>query len=189
MEEHQVTVDGQSWPLPRPHFVVATQNPISQRGTYPLVESQLDRFSLSTAIGYPNAADEAGLALQQSGRVALEDLQPVCTPETWTQAQALTDTVQVKVEVADYAVALCRATRSAAGVRLGASPRAAIWLVRSARAHALLSGRGFVSPDDVKSVAVAGLAHRLILQDRGETTGQAALVVKSLLETTPSPRP
>jgi MoxR-like ATPase len=189
MEEHQVTVDGQSWPLPRPHFVVGTQNPLSQRGTYPLVESQLDRFSMSTSIGYPAIEDETNLVLQESGRFALEDLQPICTAEAWTQAQALTETVTVDQTVARYAVELCRATRRRPEVRLGVSPRAAIWLVRSARAHALLAGRTFTTPGDIKAVAIGALAHRILLQESDSGSDLAGNLVKELLETTPSPRP
>src|ERR1700689_718058 len=95
MEEQQVSVDGQSWPLPRPHMVVATQNPRSQRGTFPLVESQLDRFAIATAIGYPDAAQEAQLVLQQGGKFALDTLSPVSTTERWLEAQRATEAVPV----------------------------------------------------------------------------------------------
>jgi MoxR-like ATPase len=186
MEEQQVSVDGESWPLPRPHLVIATQNPFSQLGTYPLVESQLDRFALATAIGYPDSDTEARLVQHGGGKFALGELRPVCTTEEWLGAQRATESVGVAPTVAEYAVALCRASRSAVGVRLGASPRAAIWLIRSAQAHAVLSERPFVTPDDVKAVAVACLAHRL-LTDEGVEQGVA--VVRSLLEATPSPRP
>ena len=131
MEEQQVSVDGQTWPLPRPHLVIATQNPRSQRGTFPLVESQLDRFAIATSIGYPDADNEAQLARHQAGKFALAELTPVCTTQGWWHAQAATESVLVSPAVAQYAVQLCRATRSAPGVRLGASPRAAIWLIRS----------------------------------------------------------
>jgi len=186
MEEQQVSVDGESWPLPRPHLVIATQNPFSQLGTYPLVESQLDRFGLATAIGYPDADTEARLVRHAGGKFALEELRPVCTVEQWLRAQRATEAVEVAPAVAEYAVALCRASRHAGGVRLGASPRAAIWLIRSAQAHAVVSGRPFVTPDDVKAVAVACLAHRL-LTDEGVDHGVA--VVRGLLDTTPAPRP
>jgi MoxR-like ATPase len=189
MEEQQVTVDGESWPLPRPHLVIATQNPLSQRGTYPLVESQLDRFAVATSIGYPDSADEAQLVQQHGGKFAIGNLQPVCSTDTWAQVQAATETVPVTAPVAQYAVELCRASRVAPGVRLGVSPRAAIWLIRCAQAHALLSGRDFVAPDDVKAVALGCLAHRLVLAEDDDGLDQAALVVKSLLEATPTPRP
>lgn len=186
MEEQQVTVDGSSWPLLRPHMVIATQNPRSQRGTYPLVESQLDRFALSTSIGYPDAETEARLVLHEGGKWALGELRPVCTANAWLQAQEAVEMVAVATAVARYAIDLCRASRTAPGVRLGASPRAAIWLIRCAQAHAVLASRAYVSPGDVKAVAPACLTHRL-LTDGG--TAEAAQAVSSLIEATPAPRP
>jgi len=186
MEEQQVSVDGESYPLPHPHLVIATQNPLSQLGTYPLVESQLDRFALATAIGYPDAETEAQLVLHHGGKFALSELGPVCTTTGWLDAQRATETVAVTPAIAEYVVTLCRASRSAAGVRLGASPRAAIWLIRAAQAHAILSARSYVTPDDVKAVATACLAHRL-MTDEGVERG--VVVVRGLLESTPAPRP
>ena len=186
MEEQQVSVDGASWPLPRPHLVIATQNPLSQLGTYPLVESQLDRFALATAVGYPDAATEAHLVRHRGGKFALGELRPVCTVAQWLAAQRACEAVDVAPAVAEYAVALCRASRSASGIRLGASPRAAIWLIRAAQAHAVVSRRSFVTPDDVKAVAVACLAHRLLTDDGVE---HGVAVVRGLLDTTPAPRP
>jgi MoxR-like ATPase len=189
MEEQQVTVDGESWPLPRPHMVIATQNPLSQRGTFPLVESQLDRFAIATEIGYPDAATEAQLALQQGGKFALGGLRSITGPQGWLAAQRATESVPVTPAVAEYAVGLCRASRTAAGVRLGASPRAAIWLIRAAQAHAVLAQRDFVIPDDVKAVAVACLAHRLVTDESDDHARRAARVIDGLLEATPAPRP
>ena len=189
MEEGQVTVDGRSWPLPRPHLVIATQNPVSQRGTYPLVESQLDRFSLATTIGYPDAEHEVSIVRHHGGRPALAAMTPVCGPEQWLEAQEVTETVAVAEAVAGYAVDLCRATRGAPGVELGASPRAAIWLIRSAQARAVLHGRSFVSPDDVKAVAVGCLAHRLVLGDGAGGLAAGAAAVRRAMEATPAPRP
>jgi MoxR-like ATPase len=186
MEEHQVSADGESWHLPIPHLVVATQNPHSQLGTYPLVESQLDRFALATAVGYPDAEVETQIVLQHGGRPALPDLRPVCTPMQWYAAQLATQMVNVEEPVAAYAVALCRGSRAAAGVRLGASPRAAIWLVRTAQAHAVLSGRSYVTPGDVKAMALSCLSHRLTT-DEGVAYG--VRVVRALLDSTPAPRP
>ena len=189
MEERQVSVDGESWPLPQPHMVIATQNPHSQRGTFPLVESQLDRFAIATSIGYPDAAQEVQLALHAGGKYALVDLLPVCTPEDWMQAQRATESVPVHQSVAEYAVELCRASRTAPGVHLGASPRAAIWLIRAAQARAILRSRNYVVPEDVKAVAVPCLAHRLLTSEGDESIGQSAAVIRELLEATPSPRP
>jgi MoxR-like ATPase len=186
MEEAQVTVDGRSWALPRPHLVVATQNPVGQLGTYPLVESQLDRFALATALGYPDVDAETRLALRHGGREALSTLRPVCSTAEWLQIVQTTRHVRVSPQIAAYAVALGRATREASPVRLGASPRASITLVRSAQAHALLYGRDFVAPVDVQAMAVPALAHRLVAE--GEP-GAGAAIVGELLRTTAAPRP
>ncbi len=186
MEEQQVTVDGESWPLPRPHLVVGTQNPLGQLGSYPLVESQLDRFGLSTTIGYPDAGTETMLALQTGGRHALEVLEPVCDAAGWARAIEATAEVTVAEPVAEYAVAVVRATRRVGTVRLGASPRAAISTVRAAQARALLEGRPYATPADVRAVAVPSLAHRL-LADAGDATGTE--LVERVLEETPVPLP
>jgi len=176
MEEQQVSVDGESWPLPRPHLVIGTQNPIGQLGTYPLVESQLDRFGLSTSIGYPAADVETRLVLHNGGRYALDRLVPVSDADGWRRAIAATATVHVATPVAEYAVSLVRATRTAGTVRLGASPRAAISLLRSAQAYAVLSARVYTTPQDVQAVAVACLAHRLIAE--GGSDGGPAVVAR-----------
>ena len=189
MEEGQVTVDGKTWPLPRPHLVIATQNPVTQRGTYPLVESQLDRFSQATTIGYPTADDEINIVLRQGGRPALAQISAICTPEAWMGAQQATEAVRVAEPVAAYAVSICRATRTASGVELGASPRAAIWLIRSAQALAVLHGRPYVNPDDVKAAAPGCLAHRLVMSDRGSGLAGGAAAVRQVLDSTPAPRP
>ena len=189
MEERQVTVDGESWPLPQPHLVIATQNPRSQQGTFPLVESQLDRFAVATSIGYPDANLETELALHSGGTYALADLEPVCTLQEWLRAQRATETLPVQRAVAEYAVAICRSTRNAPGVYLGASPRASIWLIRTAQAHAVLASRDYVVPDDVKAMAVACLSHRVLTLEGEESIGQAASAVRSVLEATPAPRP
>jgi MoxR-like ATPase len=189
MEERQVTVDGQSWPLPRPHLVVATQNPLSQHGTFPLVESQLDRFAVATSIGYPSAEDEAELALHAGGTYALADLGPVCTHQEWLRAQRAAESLPVERSVVDYAVEICRASRRASGVLLGASPRASIWLLRAAQAHAVLASRDYVVPDDVKAMAVACLAHRIQTGEGEGGMDHATAVVRTLLEATPAPRP
>ncbi|HEY4946948.1 MAG TPA: MoxR family ATPase [Acidimicrobiales bacterium] len=184
MEEQQVTVDGESWPLPQPHLVIGTQNPIGQLGTYPLVESQLDRFGLSTSIGYPDADIETRLVLHSGGRYALDTLVPVSDPAQWHRAINATASVRVVTTVAEYAVSLVRATRSAGTVRLGASPRAAISLLRSAQAYAVLAGRAYVTPQDVQAVAVACLSHRLIAEGSG---GDGPTMVGRILAAAPVP--
>jgi MoxR-like ATPase len=184
MAEQQVSVDGETWPLPLPHLVIGTQNPVGQLGSFPLVESQLDRFGLSTTIGYPDAATETQLVLHSGGRYALDGLSPVCDATGWAAAIEATASVAVVPAVAEYAVALVRATRTAGTVRLGASPRAAISLLRAAQAHAVLGGRGYVSPTDVQAVAAPALAHRLVADSSGP---QGAAVVSRVLGETPVP--
>jgi MoxR-like ATPase len=185
MEEQQVSVDGESWPLPRPHLVIGTQNPIGQLGTYPLVESQLDRFGLSTSIGYPDAEVETRLVLHSGGRYALDALAPVADPAQWQRAIDATASVNVVTSVAEYAVSLVRSTRSAGTVRLGASPRAAISLIRSAQAYAVLNGRAYVTPQDIQAVAVACLSHRLVAEGSGGDG--PTLVARIIAETSVPP--
>ncbi len=184
MEEQQVSADGESWPLPRPHLVIGTQNPIGQLGTYPLAESQLDRFGLSTSIGYPDAEVETRLVLHNGGRYALDTLAPVADTARWQRAIDATAGIHVAQAVAAYAVALVRATRTTGSVRLGASPRAAISLLRSAQAHAVLSGRPYVTPGDVQAVAVPCLSHRLIAEGTG---GEGPALVGRVVTDTPVP--
>jgi MoxR-like ATPase len=184
MEEQQVSVDGESWPLPRPHLVIGTQNPVGQLGTYPLVESQLDRFGLSTSIGYPDAEVETRLVLHNGGRYALDTLVPVSDPLQWERVIGTTASVHVVTAVAEYAVALVRATRAAGTVRLGASPRAAISLIRSAQAYAVLSGRAYVTPQDIQAVAMACLSHRLIAEGGG---GDGPGLVGRIITEMPAP--
>ena len=166
MEEQQVSVDGQSWPLPAPHLVIATQNPLSQRGTFPLVESQLDRFAIATSIGYPDAANEAQLALQQGGKFALADLGPVCTTAGWRRAQQATESVPVDAgggRVRGRAVPGHPDRRRACASAPARGPPSGY---PSAQAHAVLSARDYVAPDDVKAVAVGCLAHRILTERR-----------------------
>ena len=190
MEERQVTVDGQSWPLPVPHLVLATQNPIGQAGTFPLVESQMDRFLLATSLGYPDAATEIRLALARGAQPALEAMVAVADLDELVAAQRETIAVHVGAPVAAYAVEIVRATRESPSVLLGASPRAAIALVAAARAHAIIEGREFATPSDVKSVAPACLSHRLVTDadpSRALAAGQAA--VQEVLASVVVPRP
>jgi len=171
MQERQVTVDGVSHPLPEPFLVLATQNPIEFEGTYPLPESQLDRFLLSVSVGYPSEADErAMLALRHRGVTpsTIDDVRPVVDAGALAAARADADAVTVAAEVADYLVAVVRRTRELPSVALGASPRAAVHLGAAARATACISGRSFVTPDDVAGLAVPVLAHRLVLTPEAE---------------------
>lgn len=190
MEERQVTVDGESWPLPEPHLVLATQNPIDQAGTFPLVESQMDRFLLATRLGYPDEATETRLALSHGAQPSLSSLSPVCMLGGLAAAQAFVADLPVAAAVARYSVAVVRATRSDPAVRLGASPRAAIGLIAAARAHAVIQGRSFVTPDDVKAVAPSVLAHRLVTDASAVGAFDAGIAtMQAILERVPSPRP
>jgi MoxR-like ATPase len=191
MEEGQVTVDGRSWQLPHPHFVIATQNPSGQLGTFPLVESQLDRFALATPLGYPDEAIEARLTMDQGGREALGKIAPITSAKRWVELMRAVRKVLLAEPVAGYAVSVTRATRTAPGVRLGASPRASITLVKAAQAHAFLMQRTYVSPVDIQAMAVPALAHRLILEN---TTAHTTLtksreLIQSILSSLPVPQP
>ncbi len=171
MQEAQVTIEGESHPLPDPFLVVATQNPIEYEGTYPLPEAQLDRFLFKVDVGYPSEEDEhAVLRLRRRGVVpaTLEDVGGVVDAGALADARGTLDATTVSEEVAAYVVALVRATRDLPSVTLGASPRAAVHLVTAARAAARLDGREFVTPDDVVRMAPAVLRHRLVLRPEAE---------------------
>jgi MoxR-like ATPase len=180
MEEHQVSVDGTSHPLPAPFFVIATQNPAEQLGTYPLPESQLDRFLMCLSLGYPDAAAERELLVGTDRRAAIRELVPVMNGEQLLAAQAAVLQVHAAPALLDYLQALIAATRSGAWFTQGLSPRAGLAWLRAARARALLDGRSHVVPDDLQAVAVAVLAHRL-LPRAGAGRGRAAQV-QAMLE-------
>jgi MoxR-like ATPase len=188
MQEQQVTIDGVTNELARPFMVMATQNPIEYEGTYPLPEAQLDRFTMRIAIGYPPLADEATMLAEQTADPPLEGLEPVANA---ADAVALADEAKaifVEESINRYVVALLRATRGDSRLYLGASPRAGIALLRVAKARALADGRTFLEPDDVKAVAVAVLAHRLILAPEARSTGlDGQQIVRETLDKTPVP--
>jgi MoxR-like ATPase len=188
MQEQQVTIDGVSYELARPFMVMATQNPIEYEGTYPLPEAQLDRFTMRIAIGYPPLSDEARMLTEQTADSPLDRLEPVATA---TEALALADearAIYVEESLNRYVVALLRATRADSRLYLGASPRAGIALLRVAKARALAAGRSFLEPDDVKAVAVAVLAHRLILAPEAHSSGLTGeQIVRDALDRTPVP--
>jgi MoxR-like ATPase len=189
MQERQVTVDGVSYQLPPPFMVMATQNPIEYEGTYPLPEAELDRFTMRIAIGYPPLADEAQMLSEQTMDTTLLDrLEPVASAEELMNAIEDARRVFVEESLNRYVVALLRQTRSDSRLYLGASPRAGIALLRVAKARALVSGREFVQPEDVKAVAPTVLAHRLILAPEARSSGlDAEDLVRSVLERTPVP--
>ena len=163
MEERQATVDGATHQLPDPFFLVATQNPFGSAGTFPLPESQLDRFALVCTLGLPGRAAEREILDGEGGIDALDALAPVTVPAELSATIAAVRNVHCAHTVRDYVLDVADATRNHPGIVLGASPRASLGLLRAAQAHATVMGRDFVSPDDVKRVAPAALAHRIVL--------------------------
>ena len=162
MEEQQVSVEGETRALPRPFFVIATQNPSDQLGTYALPESQLDRFLMCITLGYPDRASERELLAGQDRRDAVQQLRPVMTPEQLIDAQRAVLAVHASPALLDYLQALIAATRSGAWFVEGLSPRAGIAVLRAAKAHALLDRRSHVAPDDIQAILVQTAAHRLV---------------------------
>jgi MoxR-like ATPase len=178
MEEEQVTVDGTSWPIPRPFFVVATQNPSAGfDGTYALPAAQLDRFLTRVSLGYPDAAGEIALL-----RTPPPDASPVTDTLGLIEAQRAVEDVHASDAVLAYVVELVRFTRAHARVEVGASPRATVWLLRAARARAALDGRDFVVPDDVRALAAPVLVHRLELRRDGADAAPEAVVEQALTD-------
>ena len=188
MQEQQVTADGVSYQLPPPFMVMATQNPIEYEGTYPLPEAELDRFTMRIAIGYPPLADEAQMLSEQATDTPIDRLEPVATAQELLAGIEDARRVFVEESLNRYIVALLRNTRSDSRLYLGASPLAGIALLRVAKARALVSGRDYVEPDDVKAVAPTVLAHRLILAAEARSSGlDAEELVRTILERTPVP--
>ena len=164
MEEHQATIDGTTYQMPEPFLVIATQNPIEYEGTFALPEAQLDRFMLRIRLGYPSLADEQTILEEQKITHPLEDLREVLDVADLMALQAAVREVFVDPSVADYIVRLVNATRTHPDVYLGASPRGSLALYRTGQALAALAGRDYVIPDDIKALAEAALAHRLIIK-------------------------
>jgi len=189
MEEGQVSIEGETRALPDPFMVLATQNPIELEGTFALPEAQLDRFLVRLTVGYPDAMDERRIAGRyRAAAEPLDSVEPIITGAEVLAMRERVRSVMVADPVADYVVALVRATRAHGDVRLGASPRASVALYRAAQAEAFLQGRDFVLPDDVKSVAVGVLAHRVLLDlDRELGGASAEALVARLLSTVEAP--
>lgn len=162
MEERQVTVDGNTYPLSPPFMVIATQNPVEMEGTYPLPEAQRDRFMARVSMGYPSAQAELAMLDGHSAASPLDTLEPVADADQVAKLAEAVRSVYVSPEIGRYAIDLVTATRKAPDLRLGASPRATLHLVRAARATAALDNRDYVLPDDIQALAVAVLAHRLL---------------------------
>jgi len=190
MAEHQVTVDGATYALASPFMVVATQNPIEMDGTYALPEAQRDRFTARVSVGYPDMAAELAMVDEHSAADPLEVMRPVTDARLLRAVIEAVRRVHVGPEVRQYCVELVSTTRRIPDVRLGASPRATLQLVRSARAQAALAGRGFVVPDDVQAVAVPVLAHRLLLTPDALASRRSAVdIVRNLISRHPVPAP
>ena len=189
MEEGQVTVDGVTTRLPQPFMVLATQNPIDFVGTYPLPEAQMDRFFLRIRIGYPSIEEEMDVLDRFSGSESpMQSLQPVCGAEEIIALQELVGTVYCSREVRSYVATIAAATRSHPALQLGVSPRGAIALIRAAQAVALLFGREYILPDDVRQMALSVLSHRLILTSESRMKGVSAEeVLRHILDTLPVP--
>jgi len=194
MQEGQVTIEGESLVLEPPFMVLATQNPIEQEGTYALPEAQLDRFLVKVKIDYPSQAEETAMVRHVTegavgDRLNVDAVTPIVKPSTVVSLQAVAASVTVDDAVLDYAIRLVRATRNWAGVAAGAGPRGGIALTRLARAAALLAGRDFATPDDVKRAALPALRHRIIASPELELEGRDNdAILKSVLEKIEAPR-
>ncbi len=188
MQERQVTVDGVTYPLPRPFLVLATQNPIELEGTFPLPEAQVDRFLIKLPIGYPTEEEEHAILLRFEREDPLETLEPVITADELIGMQRQVRDVRVEQSVRGYIVDVARATREHKEIQLGASPRGTLALYRCAQALAAIRGREYVLPDDVKLLAPYVLAHRVLISPATRLRGrQLADVLMDVIETVPVP--
>src|SRR5262245_18749315 len=194
MQEYQVTLEGRTLPMPKPFMVLATQNPIETEGTYPLPEAQLDRFLFKIEIGYPSAAEEIAVvtrvtANQAGNELPLADVTPCLDSAGVASLQRLAAQQRVDEQVVDYAVRIVRATRDHAAVAVGSGSRGALALVRGARASALLEGRGYATPDDVKRIALPALRHRIALAPDALLEGRSANdVLTEIIDAVAAPR-
>ena len=189
MQERQTTADGVAHALPVPFLVIATQNPIESEGTYPLPEAQLDRFILRTSIGLPERSDEVEIVRRRLER-GVDDvhLDPVLAAGRFREVQRAIERVEVDAVITEYVVDLVRATRAANELAVGASPRGSLAVVKLARARAVIAGRDFVTPDDVKEVAVGGLAHRVVLTPEAWARRvDPVVVVETAVQSVPAP--
>jgi len=191
MQEGTVTIDDRTFDLPKPFLVMATQNPLEHHGTYPLPESQLDRFLMRITIGYPDDEAERRILAEDTSEPVMERLQTVLQPAQVLQLQNRVDDVVVDPAILDYLMAIVHATRSTPRLRMGVSPRGNMALYRAARAYALTQGRTYLVPDDVRSLAVPCLAHRILPAGASGTTldvhEEAAGILESLLEEIEAP--
>jgi MoxR-like ATPase len=174
MEERNVTIEGVTYPLPRPFMVLATQNPVELEGTFPLPEAQLDRFMLRVAIGYPSQQEEEQIILAQGHGHPIDTLEPVVAAEVIFDLRDAVGDIHVAPDVRRYVTQLVRSTRDHGQIELGVSPRGSLALYRAAQAYALIQDHSFVTPDDVKYLAPSVLAHRLIPSSETRLRGKTA---------------
>lgn len=191
MGENQVTVDGVTYPMAEPFFVIATENPVEAKGTFPLPEAQLDRFMIRLTLGYPDRSAEADMARLwlRGADTPLDAMTPVCSAQEILTARREVEAVSVSPKITDYVVALTSATRDDAALRLGVSPRATLHLLRMSQAIAAMDGRDYVLPDDVKRAAVPVLAHRVLssAQNRLKLSRSAPEIIERIVSSIPSP--
>jgi MoxR-like ATPase len=188
MEEHQLTIEGETLPLPSPFLVIATQNPVELEGTFPLPEAQLDRFFMKIKLGYPDAAEEDAILLRFEEGSPLTDLEPVVDAAELVRLSRLVSQVHCDASVRRYVVDVVQATRKHTAYELGASPRGSLNLYRGARALAAIRGRDYVLPDDVKRLAPFILAHRAILSSQARLRGrEVEEVLQEVVDSVPVP--
>ena len=188
MEERQITVDGKTYPLPSPFFVIATQNPVELEGTFPLPEAQLDRFLLKIDIGYPNQEEEIEILERFQKNDPLSSLVPVVSLEEITNLQIARENIVVSKPVKEYITTIVQTTRNHEMIKFGASPRGSMALMRSAQALAAMEGRAYTLPDDVKTLIRPVLAHRLILNENEMLRGEKPDgILNEIIEQTPVP--
>jgi MoxR-like ATPase len=191
MNEGQVTVDAHSYPLPQPFLVMATQNPVEHHGTYPLPESQMDRFLLRVRMGYPGTQSEKEILRSEAGAARLDDVRPVLTGADVLGLQEEVTQVAVDDSLVDYALEIVRRTRESDYLSLGVSPRGSLMLFRAAQALAFLSGRRFATPDDFKTLAIPVFAHRVVVSGRYSSTlkrsEQSDQILRDIVESVPVP--
>jgi MoxR-like ATPase len=188
MAEKQVSIDGKVYALEDPFFVVATQNPVESRGTYPLPEAQMDRFAMQFSLGYVSPEQEVAILTDQRERHPLEEITPcVSRADIVALSRRLKD-IRISEELKRYIVDLVGATRSRAGVHLGASPRASLALMKTAKAAAMFDGTDFVTPEHIQEVAVSVIAHRMVLDPQARFSGETEEgIVEDILKTVPAP--
>jgi MoxR-like ATPase len=188
MAENQVSIEGNTYRLEELFFVIATQNPVEFRGTYPLPEAQMDRFAMRFSLGYVNAVQEMEILSSQEKCHPLDKISACVTMDEVLRLRQKVTEVRISDEIKRYIVAIVRETRSAAGVQLGASPRASLSLMKTAQAIALLDGREFVTPEDVQELAVPVIAHRMVLEPQARFSGvHTTTIVEDIIKQIPSP--